>query len=125
MANYWPHEKGEIADFVNALPKIVFSRTLSRPAWNNTRAFKDDAPGTVARLKREMPKDIYLFGGADLAASLFSHGLFDEFRIGVTPHLLGGGTPLFKRDTEHRKLKLIDSKPLSTGIVILRYVPAT
>jgi dihydrofolate reductase len=85
--------------------------------------FSDDVPGTVARLKRECAKDIFLFGSADLAASLIPHGLIDEFRIAVNPILLGGGTPLFKPG-EKLKLKLIDSRPLSTGIVILRYVPA-
>lgn len=125
MANHWPAEKGEIADFMNALPKIVFSRTLSRSDWNNTQIFNDDAPGRVARLKRETPKDIFLFGSADLAASLVPHGLFDEFRIGVTPHMLGSGTPLFKQGKDRRKLTLIDSKPLSNGTVILRYTPAT
>lgn len=125
MANYWPNETGEIADFLNALPKFVFSRRLAQSDWTNTRMFNADAPGTVARLKRETPKDIYLFGSADLAANLIPHGLIDEFRIGVTPHLLGDGTPLFKRGQQRRKLKLIDSRPLSTGIVIQRYLPAT
>jgi dihydrofolate reductase len=122
MANYWPNEKGEIADFMNALPKFVFSRTLIRLDWNNTRLFNGDLPDTVARLKRDTPKDIFLFGSADLAASLISHDLIDEFRIGVTPHLLGAGTPLFKSSGQRRKLTLIDSRPLSNGTVILRYV---
>jgi dihydrofolate reductase len=125
MANYWPNAQGEIADVMNALPKFVFSRRLTQSDWANTRMFNADAPGTVARLKQATPKDIYLFGSADLAANLIPHGLIDEFRIGMTPHLLGGGTPLFKPDQQRRKLKLIDSKPLSTGIVIQRYLSAT
>lgn len=124
MANYWPGEKGEIADFMNALPKFVFSRTLTRSDWTNTRMFNGDVPGTVVRLKQDTPKDIFLFGSANLAASLIPHGLIDEFRIGITPHLLGAGTPLFKQSQDRRKLKLIDSKPLSNGTIILRYVPA-
>jgi dihydrofolate reductase len=123
MANYWPNETGEIADFMNALPKYVFSRTLNTSNWNNTQLFNDDVPGTVARLKRESARDILLFGSADLAASLIPRGLIDEFRIAVNPIVLGGGTPLFKPG-ERVKLKLLDSKPLSTGIVILRYEPA-
>ena len=123
MANHWPNEKGEIADYMNALPKYVFSRTLTTSSWNNTQMFGDDVQGTVARLKRETAKDIFLFGSADLAASLISHGLIDEFRIGVNPLLLGGGSPLFKPG-ERVKLKLIDSRTHSTGVVILRYEPA-
>ncbi|MCA6118035.1 dihydrofolate reductase [Bradyrhizobium sp. WSM 1738] len=124
MAGHWPNATGEVADFMNAAPKYVFSRTVKKSDWNNTQLFDADAPGTVARLKRDSTKDIFLFGSADLAATLIPHGLIDEFRIAVNPIILGGGTPLFKPG-EKVKLRLIDSRPLSTGIVILRYAPAT
>ena len=122
MANYWSNATGVIADFMNASPKYVFSRTLTRSDWSNTRMFGADVPGTVAQLKRESTKDIFLFGSADLAASLIPHGLIDEFRIAVNPVILGGGTPLFKPG-ERVKLKLLDSRAHSTGVVILRYEP--
>lgn len=124
MAKHWPGETGDVADLMNALPKFVVSRTLARADWHNTRLFNADAPGTVARLKRETAKDIFVFGSAKLCESLVPHGLFDEFRIGLTPHVLGGGTPLFKHSPERLKLQLLGAKPLSTGIVILRYAPA-
>ena len=123
MANHWPSATGEVADFMNALPKYVFSRTLKTSNWNNTQLFSDAVPATVARLKRDSAKDIFLFGSADLAASLIPHGLIDEFRMAVNPIVLGGGAPLFKQ-SERVRLKLLDSKTLSTGIVILRYEPA-
>ena len=123
MANYWPKATGEIADFMNASPKYVFSRTLTRSDWNNTQVFGADVPGTIARLKRESAKDLFLFGSADLAGSLTAHGLIDEYRIALNPIILGGGTPLFKPG-ERAKLKLLDSRALSTGVVILRYTPA-
>jgi dihydrofolate reductase len=123
MANHWPSAAGEVADLMNALPKYVFSHSLMRSDWTNTQMFGADVKGTVAKLKRESAKDIFLFGSADLAASLIPHGLIDEFRIAVNPVILGGGTPLFKPG-ERVKLKLLDSKPMSTGIVILRYEPA-
>jgi dihydrofolate reductase len=123
MANHWPDATGEVADLMNALPKYVFSRTLARSDWNNTNLFGADMPDTVARLKRENTKDIFLFGSAGLAAHLIAHRLIDEFRIAVNPIILGGGSPLFKPG-ERVKLKLLDSRALSSGIVILRYVPA-
>lgn len=122
MANHWPSATGEVADFMNALPKYVFSRTLTRSNWNNTKMFGADVPGTVARLKRESAQDIFLFGGADLASSLIPYGLIDELRIAVNPIILGGGSPLFKPG-ERVKLKRLDATPLSNGIVILRYEP--
>jgi dihydrofolate reductase len=123
MASHWPNATGEIADFMNALPKYVFSRTLTRSDWANTQMFGAEVPDTVARLKRETGKDIYLFGSADLAAGLIPHRLIDEFRIAVNPVILGGGAPLFNPG-ERVKLTLLDSKPLSSGIVILRYEQA-
>jgi dihydrofolate reductase len=58
------------------------------------------------------------------AAPISPHGLIDEFRVAVNPIILGGGTPLFKQG-ERVKLKLLDTRTLSTGVVILRYAPAT
>ena len=124
MANYWPTETGEVADFMNRIPKFVFSRTLTRSDWNNVTFFDGNVAGTVANLKRETDQDIFVFGSADLAASLTPQGLFDEIRIGLSPHILGSGTPMFKQDDTRRRLKLLDAKPLSSGITILRYQPA-
>ena len=124
MAGYWPNESGDIADFMTRIPKFVFSRSLARADWSNTTLFNDAAPERVARLKAEIDKDIFVFGSADLSAELIAHGLFDELRIGLSPHVLGGGTPLFKPSSRRLKLTLVDAKPMSTGIVILRYVPA-
>jgi dihydrofolate reductase len=123
MASHWPKATGEVADFMNAAPKYVFSRTLKQSGWNNTRVFADDVADTVTKLKRDAPKDIFLFGSADLASHLIPHGVIDEFRIALNPIILGGGTPLFKEGARTR-LKLLDSRALSTGIVILRYAPA-
>ena len=122
MANHWPSAEGDVADFMNALPKYVFSRTLATPGWNNTQVFGTDVADTVARLKRDSAKDLYLFGSADLAASLIPHRLIDEFRIAVNPLLLGAGSPLF-RTAGKLRLRLLDSRSLSNGIVILRYEP--
>jgi dihydrofolate reductase len=123
MASHWPNATGTVADFMNAAPKYVFSRTVKTSPWNNTQLLSADAPETVAKLKRDSAGDIFLFGSADLADSLIPRGLIDEFRIALNPVILGGGTPLFKPG-EKQRLKLIDSRPLSTGIVILRYAPA-
>ena len=104
---------------MNALPKFVFSRTLKTSDLEQHADLRRDVPATVAKLKRETAKDIYLFGSADLASTLdFAMTLIDEFRIGVAPVLLGDGTPLFKQSSERDKLKLLDAKALSVGAVI-------
>lgn len=123
MAAYWSSERGEIADFMNTVPKIVFSRTLEKAEWNNTRLVKDNAVGEVSRLKQESGKDLFIFGSANLSASFMQHGLIDEYRLGLTPVILGRGNPLFKTMPERMKLKLVEARPLESGCVILRYQP--
>jgi len=123
MAGHWSSAKGTIADFMNALPKIVASRSLKNAEWNNTRIIEEDVAGNVAKLKRDTDKDIYLFGSANLAAELAVHGLFDEIRIGLNPVLLGEGTPLFEGWPKGLQLELIDTRPLKIGAVILFYRP--
>jgi len=125
MASHWSNEAGEeaeVADFMNALPKFVFSRSVTQSGWRNVQMFGGDAAATTARLKREIDKDIFIFGSADLASHLGAAGLIDEYRIGICPVLLGGGTPLFKPGAT-QKLRLRDAKAYGTGIVVNRYTP--
>jgi dihydrofolate reductase len=128
MAAYWPtatDETNEVTAYMNALPKVVFSRTLAAAEWHNTRLVKTDPVAEVRRLKTEPGKDLFLFGSADLASTLSAAGLIDEYRLGLTPIVLGRGNPLFKPADRALRLTLIDSRPLSNGCLILRYVPAT
>lgn len=122
MASYWPTATGDIADFMNALPKFVASRTMKTSDWSNTRFLSGDVAAEVARLKAEMKKDLYVFGSANLSATLIAAGLFDEYRIGLTPHFLGRGTLLFKPGAR-RKLRLLEARPHANGVVLLRYAP--
>ena len=124
MAAHWTREKGEIADFMNAVPKYVFSRTLERADWNNSTLVKDDAAGAVSRLKEAPGKDLFVFGSADLSETLSRHGLFDEYRIGVVPVTLGAGVPLFKPGAEPLTLRLAETRPLGERCLMLRYQPA-
>ena len=122
MAGYWPTaKKSAIADYMNALPKYVFSRTLNKADWANTTLLKGDPAAEVATLKRGEGKDMFVFGSADLSLHLMP--LFDEFRIGVAPLFLGSGSPLFKKQDKRAKLKLLGADRHSNGVVILRYAP--
>ena len=100
----------------------VCSRTLDAATWNNSRIVRD-ATDEVARLRREPGKDVYIFGSADLSASLMPAGLIDEYRIAVAPVVLGAGNPLFKPAAAGTRLRLTDSRPLKAGGVILRWAP--
>jgi dihydrofolate reductase len=123
MAAHWQTAQGEVADLMNNLPKVVFSRTLERPQWANTRLVKDNAVAEVLELKRQGEKNMFVFGSAGLCATLMNHGLFDEYRLALTPAVLGIGKPLFGRGLSRLRLKLLEARPLSSGCVILRYEP--
>lgn len=123
MAAYWTSATGEIADFMNAVPKIVFSRTLDKAEWKNTRLVKEHAAEEVAKLKQQAGKDLFIFGSANLSSTLMRHGLIDEYRLGLTPVVLGGGNPLFKTSPNQMQMKLVEARPLKSGCVILRYQP--
>lgn len=123
MASYWQSAQGEIAAFMNGLPKVVFSRTLKRAEWANTRLVRTNAVEEVAQLKRQGEANMFVFGSADLSATLMAHDLFDEYRLALAPVVLGAGTPLFGRNLDRLRLKLLDARPLSSGCIILRYEP--
>lgn len=124
MAAHWSTAKGETAEFMNSIPKVVFSSTLETAGWTNTRLVKGRAEEEVARLKRETGKDLFIFGSAELTNSLTRQGQVDEYRIGLNPLVLGGGTPMFKPNGEQMRLKLLEARPMQSGVVLLRYARA-
>jgi dihydrofolate reductase len=124
MASYWSTAPGEVAEFMHRVPKVVFSNTLETAAWSNTRLVQGSAEEEVARLKQGPGKDLFIFGSANLTDSLTRQGLIDEYRIGLNPLVLGGGTPMFKPRGERMRLQLLEARPMQSGVVLLRYARA-
>jgi dihydrofolate reductase len=125
MAAYWRTAEGQIADFMNSVEKIVFSRTLKSADWNNTRLVKENVSEEVTRLKKQQGGDIFVFGSADFVSTLVNNRLVDEYRLGINPVMLGNGTPLFKSGFDRTSLTLLSAKALKSGVVILHYEPAS
>lgn len=122
MANYWPTAPpDEIADKMNNLPKIVFSRTLHKAAWNNSRLAEKNPQEEVSNLKKQPGKDMVVLGSATVASSLLQAGLVDEYRVILQPVLIGRGNPLFKDITERMQLKLMSARTFGSGVVLLSY----
>jgi dihydrofolate reductase len=113
--------KGEIeyAHFAEKTPHIVLSRTLDGVAWNNTRIVRD--VDEIRKIKQHPGKDMHAVGGATLVSSLMNLGLIDELRLVVQPVVLGKGKALFKDVKERHVLKLLEAKPLTSGVVRLTY----
>jgi dihydrofolate reductase len=123
MAAYWSRATGSLAKLVNALPKVVFSKTLRRVAWRNTRLVTGDPAAEVIRLKCEPGKDLVMFGSASLAAALASRHLIDEYRLGVHPVVVADGVPLFTTRSLRTSMALLEAKPVGGDRVVLRYAP--
>jgi dihydrofolate reductase len=129
MVGYWPTEAAEtsdpaIAEKMNTLPKVVFSKTLSKVEWGewkNARLAKGDLREEIATLKQEPGKDLVLFGSGEIVSALARAGLIDEYWLFVAPVVLGSGIPLFKDVHERIQLKLVETRNLRSGVVLLRY----
>ena len=120
-AAFEPMTGDSFADTLNDIRKYVVSTTLeSATAWRNSTLIRDDVIDAVRRLKAEPCRNILLDGSSVLAPALADHDLVDEYLLHVYPLVLGTGKRLFARD-RRIELKLVESKPLPTGVVFLRY----
>ncbi|HSY61786.1 MAG TPA: dihydrofolate reductase family protein [Cytophaga sp.] len=130
MQGYWPnagkdpnaskHDK-EHSDWYNTVSKVVLSKTLSAKGLENTTVINDHLADNINKIKKQGDKNILIFGSPGASHSLLSESLIDEFWLLVNPVLLGKGIPLFKGITETTKLKLIETKTFSSGVIALHY----
>jgi dihydrofolate reductase len=102
----------------------VFSKTLERADWQNSRLVPGDAAAEVAALKHQAGGDLLLLAGSDLAVSLSEAGLIDEYRIMVNPILIGQGKPVLSGLKQDVELKLLRTRTFGNGNVLLCYTPA-
>jgi dihydrofolate reductase len=109
----------EFAHVWKDTPQIVFSRTLEK-VEGNARLVRDNAVEEVARLKQEPGKDLAV-GGAGLASTFMKAGLIDEYRLFVSPVVLGAGTPYFPALDERINLELVETRSFGSRVVYLRY----
>jgi dihydrofolate reductase len=126
FAAFWPKQPADdpLAGTMNGLQKYVVSTTLTEPlAWQNSTLIKADVAGEVAKLKEGSGKEIQVIGSGELVQTLIRDGLIDAYRLMVHPLVLGTGKRLFREGTALTKLRLVDSKPTTTGVLILTYEP--
>ena len=133
MSGYWPavaknpdssKEDLYMAEKLNGLPKVVFSKTITSLDWTNVRITADDVTEVIADLKRQEGKDIIMYGGASFVSSLIKLNLIDEYHFFINPSILGNGMPIFQDVKDRLKLNLIKATAGESGIVILHYEPA-
>ncbi|MDA8423036.1 MAG: dihydrofolate reductase family protein [Nitrospiraceae bacterium] len=126
MVRFWPTPeviKSDplVATRMNSLAKIVFSRTLGKAEWHNTRLVKEKIEEEIKKLKQGPGKDMVILGSGSIVSELTPPGLIDEHRIMVNPVILGKGNPLFKGINNKLDLELTHSKAFKSGNVLLYY----
>jgi dihydrofolate reductase len=128
MASYWPtpmalQNSPVVAKGMNAMPKIVFSRTLDNASWRNTKLLKGDLATEVRKLKQEPGPDMVILGSGTIVSQLAQQNLIDEYQIALSPTVLGQGRTMFEGLQQKLNFKLTNSRTFRNGNVFLCYQP--
>jgi dihydrofolate reductase len=123
MAGFWPVSGDPYAAPMNDIPKVVFSTTLARADWADTRVARGDLATEISELKNQPGSELLAWGGAAFAQSLSRLGLIDEYRLILQPVALGDGLPLFDGLAEPLRLELVDAETYDTGAALHVYRP--
>jgi dihydrofolate reductase len=130
MNSYWPTPMAEkndpvVAERMNNLQKVVFSRTMTHATWKNTRVLNGDIVEEVRKLKDDGGPDMAILGSGSIASQLAAAGLIDEFQLVMFPIVLGGGRRLFEAVAKRFDLALKSTRRFASGRVVLFYEPKT
>ena len=127
MVSFWPTKQAydmmpTVAEGMNNLPKVVFSRTMDQATWNNTKLVKGNLIEEVSRMKSEPGDDMVLMGSGTIVSQLTQARLIDEYQLVVHPLVLGRGRTLFEGVKEQLPLQRVNSRAFGNGNVLLTYV---
>lgn len=128
MAGYWPSPMAlerdrVVAEQMNSLPKMVFSKKMDKAAWSNTTLIKSNLVEEVRKMKNEPGPDMVIFGSGTIVWQLAQEGLIDEYQLVVIPVVLGSGRTMFEGVKNKISLKLINTRAFNNGNVLLCYEP--
>lgn len=129
MAGFWPTPMAaqmmpDVAKQMNALPKIVFSRTLKAADWQNT-SVKSNLSADIRKLKADGGPDMAILGSGNLVGQLIGAGLLDELQVMLVPVSLGGGKRLFDGVKRKVSWKTLETRHFKgNGNTFIRYRPA-
>jgi dihydrofolate reductase len=124
FSRQWPTTSGEYADYLNEMPKYVFSSQLQKPAWNNTSVVSGDVAATVVELKRATGKDLMVYGHGRFGQTLCDAGLVDQLTLTIAPVFVESGLTFFERGGTAQTWKLTTAGPgADPGLAVLTYQP--
>ncbi len=129
MARFWTSTVAAervpvVAGRMNALQKVVFSKTLAQVSWQNTTLLSGEPASEIRRLKHEPGHDMVILGSGSLVSQLTAHRLIDEYQIVVVPVVLGAGRTLFDGLAQRVPLRLTNTRAFPNGNVVLTYEPS-
>lgn len=125
MKSFWPTPMAsavhhEVAERMNSLPKVVFSKTLGEASWSNTQLVRDMVPA-IRKMKQERGEGMTIMGSGTVVSQLAAEGLIDEFHVVVNPIVLGKGRTMFEGIHERMPLALTKNRTFSNGCTYLCY----
>jgi dihydrofolate reductase len=121
FAGAWPEREGEFADKFNTMPKFLVSSTITEPEWNNTTRLEGDVVEAVKKLKDEFDGTIQVPGSRQLVQDLVENDLVDQVNLMIFPVVLGTGKRVFGEYSDKKPMRLVESKTVGDGVVILVY----
>jgi dihydrofolate reductase len=121
FAGAWPEREGEFADKFNSMPKYLVSSTITDPDWNNTTRLEGDVVEAVRKLKDHFDGVIQVPGSRRLVQDLVENDLVDQINLMIFPVVLGTGKRVFGEYSDKKAMKLVESKTVGDGVVILVY----
>jgi dihydrofolate reductase len=126
MESFWPTRQAfetapDVADGMNRMAKVVYTRTLERVTWNNTTLVNDDPAADVRKRKQASGPDMVIMGSGTIIALLTRHGLIDEYQFVVNPIVLGSGRTPFEGLESKVALERTSSRTFANGNVVVSY----
>jgi len=128
MAAFWPTPAAAkqfpvVAEQMTRMQKIVFSKTLDRVTWSNTKLVKGNPATELRRMKNEPGEPLVVLGSGTIVSQLAQADLVDEYQLVVIPVVLGEGTTMFEGSKKKLPLQLIRSRTFRNGNAFLVYQP--
>jgi dihydrofolate reductase len=126
MARYWPtpmalRNNPVVAERMNSLQKVVFSRSMTSAAWENTQVVSGDIAAEVRKMKAAPGPDMVIMGSGTIVSQLTRARVIDQYQIVVNPIVLGGGRTMFEGVEEKARVTLTRSRTFGNGNVVLWY----
>jgi dihydrofolate reductase len=124
FAAYWPNQGNSIAKGFNKATKYVVTRTLDHLDWKPSQRIRGDVVDEVHRLKASNGPELHVWGSSELLQMLIAADLVDEYRMWVSPVVLGTGKRLFENGVPPRGLSLVATRSTPKGVLLNTYRPA-